>query len=44
MSRVGYFLAPLTLLGKLGKPKLAVAIGNFKKNGFPSIYMAMPRS
>lgn len=25
------FSGPLTLLGKLGKPKLAVAIGNFKK-------------
>ena len=26
------FSSPITLMGRLGKPKLAVAIGNFKKN------------
>ncbi|MEO1378290.1 MAG: hypothetical protein AAFW70_29275 [Cyanobacteria bacterium J06635_10] len=26
------FSSPVTLMGRLGKPKLAVAIGNFKKN------------
>lgn len=29
------FSGPLTLMGRLGKPKLAVAIGNFKQN-YPS--------
>ncbi|MEM6448869.1 MAG: hypothetical protein AAF703_01000 [Cyanobacteria bacterium P01_D01_bin.105] len=32
IGETGWMLSgPLTLLGKLGKPKLAVAIGNFKK-------------
>ncbi|NJL38172.1 MAG: hypothetical protein HC899_16585 [Leptolyngbyaceae cyanobacterium SM1_4_3] len=36
------FSGPLTLLGKLGKPKLAVAIGNFKDNHKPSLYGDAP--
>jgi len=31
-----------TLLGKLGKPKLAVAIGNFKENYAPFLYADAP--
>lgn len=36
------FSGPLTLLGKLGKPKLAVAIGNFKDNHKQSLYGDAP--
>ena len=31
-DRYWMFSSPITLMGRLGKPKLAVAIGNFKKN------------
>jgi hypothetical protein len=34
--------APYQLLGKLGKPKLAVAIGNFRDNHKPSLYSDAP--
>lgn len=36
------FFSPLTLLGKLGKPKLAVAIGNFKQHHKKSMYGDAP--
>ncbi|MBD2054927.1 hypothetical protein H6F88_02640 [Oculatella sp. FACHB-28] len=36
------FSGPLSLLGKLGKPKLAVAIGNFKDNHKQSLYGDAP--
>ncbi|MEM7554510.1 MAG: hypothetical protein AAF378_10485 [Cyanobacteria bacterium P01_A01_bin.84] len=36
------FSAPITLLGKLGKPKLAVAIGNFKQNYKSNLYGDAP--
>lgn len=36
------FFAPITLMGKLGKPKLAVAIGNFKQNYKNYIYTDAP--
>ena len=36
------FFIPCTLLGKLGKPKLAVAIGNFKDNYKHSLYGDAP--
>ncbi|QLE54882.1 hypothetical protein [Nostoc sp. TCL26-01] len=34
--------SPYTLLGKLGKPKLAVAIGNFKENYRSQLYSDAP--
>ncbi|ABA21212.1 conserved hypothetical protein [Trichormus variabilis ATCC 29413] len=36
------FSSPYTLLGKLGKPKLAVAIGNFKENYKNHLYSDAP--
>jgi hypothetical protein len=36
------FFSPLTLLGKLGKPKLAVAIGNFKQYHKKNMYGDAP--
>ncbi len=36
------FFSSCTILGKLGKPKLAVAIGNFKDNYKPSLYGDAP--
>lgn len=36
------FSGPCTLMGKLGKPKLAVAIGNFKDNYKNSLYGDAP--
>lgn len=36
------FFSPCTILGKLGKPKLAVAIGNFKDNFKSSLYGDAP--
>jgi hypothetical protein len=36
------FSSPWTLLGKLGKPKLAVAIGNFKDNYKQHLYSDAP--
>ncbi|MBD2365378.1 hypothetical protein H6G36_30245 [Anabaena minutissima FACHB-250] len=36
------FFGPYTLLGKLGKPKLAVAIGNFKENYKNHLYSDAP--
>lgn len=36
------FSSPYTLLGKLGKPKLAVAIGNFKENYKHHLYSDAP--
>lgn len=36
------FFSPCTILGKLGKPKLAVAIGNFKDNYKSSLYGDAP--
>lgn len=36
------FSSPWTSLGKLGKPKLAVAIGNFKQNYKPYLYSDAP--
>ncbi|MGG6297000.1 hypothetical protein ACQ4M4_21605 [Leptolyngbya sp. AN02str] len=36
------FLAPWVTLGKLGKPKLAVAIGSFKENYKPYLYGDAP--
>lgn len=36
------FSGPATLLGKLGKPKLAVAIGQFKDNHKPYLYSDAP--
>ncbi|HEY9631395.1 MAG TPA: hypothetical protein V6C84_29235 [Coleofasciculaceae cyanobacterium] len=36
------FSSPYTSLGKLGKPKLAVAIGNFKQNYKPYLYSDAP--
>jgi hypothetical protein len=33
---------PYSMLGKLGKPKLAVAIGNFRDNHKPSLYSDAP--
>jgi hypothetical protein len=36
------FSGPFSLLGKLGKPKLAVAIGNFKDNHKQSLYGDAP--
>jgi hypothetical protein len=36
------FATSYTLLGKLGKPKLAVAIGNFKDNHKPYLYADAP--
>lgn len=36
------FSSPCTLMGKLGKPKLAVAIGNFKENYKSSLYSDAP--
>ncbi|QSJ18826.1 hypothetical protein JYQ62_08760 [Nostoc sp. UHCC 0702] len=36
------FSGPYTLLGKLGKPKLAVAIGNFKDNYKNQLYSDAP--
>ncbi len=36
------FSGPKTIMGKLGKPKLAVAIGNFKENYKNSLYSDAP--
>jgi len=36
------FSSPVTLMGKLGKPKLAVAIGNFKNNYKNDLYGDAP--
>ena len=36
------FSAPCTLMGKLGKPKLAIAIGNFKENYKKHLYSDAP--
>lgn len=36
------FSGPLTAMGKLGKPKLAVAIGNFKENYKNALYSDAP--
>jgi hypothetical protein len=36
------FTAPLKVMGNLGKPKLAVAIGNFKQNYKESLYSDAP--
>jgi hypothetical protein len=36
------FSGPLTLMGSLGKPKLAVAIGNFKEQYKPFLYSDAP--
>ena len=36
------FSSPVTAMGKLGKPKLAVAIGNFKENYKSSLYSDAP--
>lgn len=36
------FSGPCTLMGKLGKPKLAVAIGNFKENYKSNLYSDAP--
>ncbi|MBD6619161.1 hypothetical protein FNW02_25880 [Komarekiella sp. 'clone 1'] len=36
------FSGPYTLMGKLGKPKLAVAIGNFKDNYKSNLYSDAP--
>lgn len=36
------FSGPCTLMGKLGKPKLAVAIGNFKENHKKALYSDAP--
>lgn len=36
------FSAPCTVMGKLGKPKLAVAIGNFKENYHSALYSDAP--
>ncbi|MBE9202024.1 MULTISPECIES: hypothetical protein [unclassified Nodularia (in: cyanobacteria)] len=36
------FSAPYTIMGKLGKPKLAVAIGNFKENYKNNLYSDAP--
>ncbi|MDZ8184961.1 MAG: hypothetical protein RMX96_08920 [Nostoc sp. ChiSLP02] len=36
------FSGPYTLMGKLGKPKLAVAIGNFKQNYKSNLYSDAP--
>jgi len=36
------FSGPCTLMGKLGKPKLAVAIGNFKENYKSDLYSDAP--
>ncbi|MEM9923332.1 MAG: hypothetical protein AAF915_06190 [Cyanobacteria bacterium P01_D01_bin.50] len=36
------FSSPVTLMGRLGKPKLAVAIGNFKKNYTNYLYGDAP--
>ncbi len=36
------FSSPCTLMGKLGKPKLAVAIGNFKENYKSALYSDAP--
>lgn len=36
------FTSPCTILGKLGKPKLAVAIGNFKDNYKSHLYSDAP--
>lgn len=36
------FSGPLTLMGSLGKPKLAVAIGNFKQHYKPFLYSDAP--
>lgn len=36
------FSGPCTLMGKLGKPKLSVAIGNFKDNYKSSLYSDAP--
>jgi len=37
-----FFFSPWTSLGKLGKPKLAVAIGNFKNNYKSHLYSDAP--
>lgn len=37
-----WFFSPWTCLGKLGKPKLAVAIGNFKQNYKNHLYSDAP--
>ncbi|HYW20641.1 MAG TPA: hypothetical protein VE956_15285 [Nodularia sp. (in: cyanobacteria)] len=36
------FSSPYTMMGKLGKPKLAVAIGNFKENYKNNLYSDAP--
>jgi hypothetical protein len=36
------FSGPYTIMGKLGKPKLAVAIGNFKENYKSNLYSDAP--
>jgi hypothetical protein len=36
------FSAPITIMGRLGKPKLAVAIGNFKQNYKNYLYTDAP--
>ncbi|MBW4693999.1 MAG: hypothetical protein KME27_19820 [Lyngbya sp. HA4199-MV5] len=41
-EEVWTFTAPLKVMGNLGKPKLAVAIGNFKQNYKESLYSDAP--
>ncbi|PAX58403.1 hypothetical protein [Brunnivagina elsteri] len=41
-NREWMFSAPITIMGKLGKPKLAVAIGNFKQNYKNYLYTDAP--
>ncbi len=41
-DREWMFSTPITIMGKLGKPKLAVAIGNFKQNYKNYLYADAP--
>lgn len=41
-GKIWMFSSPVTQLGKLGKPKLAVAIGNFKENYKNHLYSDAP--
>ncbi len=41
-EEIWMFFSPWTALGKLGKPKLAVAIGNFKQNYRQHLYSDAP--
>lgn len=41
-GEIWMFFSPWTALGKLGKPKLAVAIGNFKQNYRQHLYSDAP--